>query len=489
MRFPGWDELSIAARSTLVVGAALIVLALGLGSYWVLREDMQVLFAELNPEDAAAMVAELDRMKVPYALDDNGTTIKVERELVYKTRLKLMGKGLDLHGTVGLELFNNADMGMTEFAQKVNYQRALQGELARTIMGFDEVKIARVHLVLPESGLYKRQKAKPKASISLVLKGASVLSQEQISGIQRLVAASVPEIDPMSVTVLDHRGVAVSKASTDNGDIVDPVGRLDTKKQIEDYLTRKVVGVMDKAVGPGKAIVSIDVAINYDELKVTKEDVTPLPSTSGQDVGAVARRRQTTQGLETVGDLAASVFSDGTQNRPTTGSASPMSTTADIEYINGRRIEHLVAAPGSIRRLSVGVMVPDVSDPAELEKLKEMVSMAVGITPSRGDAIVVYPVVPPAPSPPVMDGADAAQSPTAPRSEEPQQDSRVSPTFLRGREHLLLSVLLGAFLSMLIGLWWVGRRRSTAKTVPAMTSADRTKLLAEVTSWANAQRR
>src|SRR5262245_1063357 len=164
-----------------------------------MRDDYQVLFADLDPQDGASIVAELDRMKIPYRVADNGSTVLVDRESVHKTRLKLMGKGVNLKGTVGFELFNNSDFGMTEFAQKINYQRAMQGELARTIMSLDEVKLARVHLVVPESGLLRRGTAKPKASVTLALRPGAKLRPEQILGIQRLVAAGVAELEPSSV--------------------------------------------------------------------------------------------------------------------------------------------------------------------------------------------------------------------------------------------------------------------------------------------------
>lgn len=122
-----WHNLSTIARTGLVAGAVCIAAAVALFGYWTLRTDYQVLFSDLTPQDSAAMVAELDRLKVPYQLGDQGTSILVDRNQVYKTRIKLMGKDLPLHGAVGLELFNNSDFGMTEFAQKINYQRALQG--------------------------------------------------------------------------------------------------------------------------------------------------------------------------------------------------------------------------------------------------------------------------------------------------------------------------------------------------------------------------
>src|SRR4051812_37844238 len=204
-----WNALGTGARIGLAAALVLLVALFVVAGTWITRDDYQVLFSDLDPQDGAAMIAELDRTKVPYRLADNGRTILVDKDTVHKTRLKVMGgKGAPVKGTVGFEIFNNSDFGMTEFAQKINYQRALQGELARTIMSLDEVKQARVHLAVPEAGLLKKA-ARPKASVTLALRGDSRLRPEQIVGIQRLVAAAVPEMDASAVTVLDQQGVAL----------------------------------------------------------------------------------------------------------------------------------------------------------------------------------------------------------------------------------------------------------------------------------------
>lgn len=475
-----WEQLSLMARTGLVSGVIFILAALLLGSLWIFKDDYQVLFADLNAQDASSMVAELERLKTPYRLAEGGTAILVEREAVYKTRLKLMGKGLDLHGAVGFEIFNNADFGMTEFAQKVNFQRALQGELARTIMGFDEVKSARVHLVLPDAGLFKRQAAKPKASISLIMKGDSRLQAEQISGIQRLVAASVPEIDASAVTIVDQHGIAVSKPASD--DVLSGIaGRLDTKRQIEDYLTRKLIAVMDRAVGPGRAIVSIDVSLNYDQVKVTQEDVLPLPNTAGQNVGAITRRRDSAQGGDPISELltAGNAGSRGVQ------SAGPVSSSSEVEFINGRRVEQVVSQPGGIRRLSVGIMVPDVADPVELAKLKEVVTMAAGINPARGDAIVVYNHTP---SGNRDDPQEAHNQADAIRGEsgkaQPHGVDELEFVNILSPQQWSLAAGSTLVLAIAFGAWQQRRRRHTLMTQPRLSQEQRERLLLEVTRWA-----
>lgn len=474
-----WGSLVPRAKAGLLAGVAATVLFLVAGAVWLAQDDYQVLFSELNAQDASAMVSELDRLKVPYRLAEGGTAIFVEREMVYKTRLKLMGRGLDLHGAVGLEIFNNVDYGMTEFAQKVNYQRALQGELARTIMGFEEVKHARVHLVLPESGLLKRQSSKPKASISLVMKSTGRLSPEQITGIQRLVAASVPEIEAAAVTVVDQHGVAVSKLTQDdqNGGIA---GRLDTKRQIEEYLTRKVIGILDRAVGPGRAVVSVDVSLSYDQVKITKEDIVPLPSTNGQVVGAVARHRESSQGMDSLSELITAGGSARSAQSPVASSSS-----TETEYLNGRRVEQVVSQPGAIRRLSVGVMVPDIIDPIELAKLKEVISMAVGINVSRGDGIVVYNQSP-------LDSgtsiSNEAEQEKLPLKADTQLDEQAHEHANGSTNSARWFAMAAAGILALLAFALLGRSFFVRSAARAMTQQERQQMLDELSRWVKASR-
>jgi flagellar M-ring protein FliF len=356
-----WSAWSVGAQIGLASAAIVIVAFAAVAAWWALRDDYQPLFSELDPRDAAAITAELERAKVPYRLDEEGGAILVEKSAVHATRLKVMNKGLDLKGTVGFEIFNNTDFGMTEFAQKINYQRALQGELARTIGALEEVKSARVHLVLPESGLLRKSVVKPKASVTLVMRGVQRPQPEQIQGIQRLVAAAVPEMEPAAVTVLDQQGVALSRRGDAQSDGDAGSAALEAKREIESYLARKVAAVLDQAFGPGRAIVSVDVALNHDHVKVTREDV--LPS------GGVLRRKDSAQ-------------------KPATDNARPSAAnSSEVEYQLGRKVEQIVTSPGSIRRISVGVLLPPAIDEPQVEGLKQVIAMAAGLNMARGDAL------------------------------------------------------------------------------------------------------
>ncbi len=462
-----WQELSVRARTLFVLALAGVAALILAGSLWLLRDDYQVLFADLRAQDAAAMVGELERMKVPYRLAENGTAILVETDAVYKTRLKLMGKGIDLHGAVGLEVFSNNDFGMTEFAQRVNYQRALQGELARTIMGFDEVKHARVHLVLPESGLFRRAAARPKASISMVMKGNARLMPEQVLGIQRLVAAAVPEIDASAVTIVDQAGIALSKQAHEDNAASQGSSRLEMKRQFEDYLSAKIAAVLDRAVGPGQAIVSVDATLNFDQVKVTQENVVPLPNSMGQSVGAISRRRDSHQGGELLPESAS------TASRQT---AAQGGSSSEVEYINGKRIEQIVSMPGGIRRLSVGVMVPDLEDQVELAKLREVVTMAAGINAARGDAIVLYNR-----GTSLAEPNDAISVGDEPPRTEPSKAPTPEPQ-LTAREGVFI---LGVVVILLImGVFWLGSRSRINSGVRKLSVAERQKALADLRAWA-----
>jgi flagellar M-ring protein FliF len=180
-----WLQATRGARAGLVGGVVLILAIVGYFAMSVLRVDYQTLFADLDPQDAASMVAELDKLHVPYRLNAEGTAIQVDSAQVHALRLKLMGKSSAMRGGVGFEIFNNTDFGMTEFAQKINYQRALQGEIARTVMGLGVVRQARVHLVLPDRGLFQQAQTAPKASISAFsssVRNFSLSSFSQSSG-------------------------------------------------------------------------------------------------------------------------------------------------------------------------------------------------------------------------------------------------------------------------------------------------------------------
>jgi flagellar M-ring protein FliF len=364
------ETMPTRTKVAIGVGVAVIFIATVAFAWWAMRTEYAVLFSRLTEADAAGIVTELKKQKVDYQLGDGGTTIRVPAERVHDIRLALMSSGTPLAGGVGFEIFDRQGLGATEQSQRVSFQRALQGELARTIGALDGVQQARVHLVLSESTLFRRDRQEARASVSLKLEPGNVLQSAQIFGIQRLVAAAVPGLDIGRVVVTDQHGITLSASDALTVGGATGEGRLSMKREVEEYVTRKVVALLDRAYGPGRAIVSVDATLNFDEVRRTVQDLMP---TNGQNV---RRRRQTTAG--TALDPAATFQEDVT----------PRGTT-DTEYDYGRRVEQVVAAPGGVTRLSIGVIVPGNMDLATQQRIEDLVRVAAGLNETRGDVVVV----------------------------------------------------------------------------------------------------
>lgn len=205
------------SRQLIVLGIVLTLIAgsFGLAYYWFFGRDYAVLVTGVRPEESAAIVEELKKDNVAFELKDGGTTVLVPASRVDVARVDIAGGDLPVKGTVGFELFNQSDMGLTDFAQKVNYQRALQGEIARTIMAMDGIAYARVHLAIPERSLFRNATSEPRAAVTLAPKPGSEIGTERIAGIQRLVAAAVPDLALDQIAVLNERGELLTPEFSD----------------------------------------------------------------------------------------------------------------------------------------------------------------------------------------------------------------------------------------------------------------------------------
>ena len=386
--FGSWPA-STAARAGLAAGALAIIAATVVAGYFLLRPDYQVLFGDISAQDTAAMTMELDRLKIPYVLSDRGDTqgagtILVDKRDVYKTRLRLMGQDFPLHGGVGFELFNNNDLGMTEFAQKINYQRALQGELTRTILSLAEIRDARVLLALPEQGLFKQNTLRPTASVTLILKRGQALLPEQVTGIQRLVSAAVPGIAVQDVTIVDQRGMALTRPAGDT-EAATGSSRLDLKKDTESYLARKATEVLDRALGAGQASASVDVTLNMDRVQSSTDELVGAPGKTGAaSSGYVTKERETSHEVGAPLNTAAAGTTGGNPGGQVGGSSQH-----EVEYALGHRVEQVVSQPGSVRLMQVAIVVRKSLPADQLEKLRQVVAASVGASFERGDTVVV----------------------------------------------------------------------------------------------------
>ncbi len=481
-----WQELSGRARAGLVTGVAVILLATALLAWWVFRIDYQPLFTDLKPQDAQALTTELERLKIPYRLGDAGSAILVDRNAVHATRIKLMGKELPLQGAVGLELFNNTDFGMTEFAQKINYQRALQGELTRTIQSLTEVREVRVLLAMPEQGLFKQATSRPKASITVNLRQGQALRGDQITGIQRLVAAAVPGMLRHDVTIVDGHGVALTRAEGGDSDAESSSARLELKRETEAYLARKVTAVLERTFGPGQALASVDVALNMDQIRTTTEDVLPASARSGfQSTGVLVREREVLRDA-----------SSADAKTTDTGAGRNGSSQRDAEFAVGRRVEQVVSQPGTVRHIQVVAVVLKALDAVQQEQLRKVVAAAAGASPDRGDVIVVQSLgnattkTSESNTAAVVFGSADEQSEEAGHMSSASGREQASPGALQWTTEDRLSLASGAALALAaaigVALWFQRRRHAPSvapASAPQLSAVDRDAVLARVRQW------
>lgn len=468
--FQGWSMLR-----KLSFGLALVVvLAVVLGlAWWVQSKPKAVLFTDLAERDAAVLAAELDKLKQPYSFSEDGHAILVAADSVHRTRLALMGKPLPLHGAVGFELFNNADFGVSDFVQKINYQRALQGELTRTVLSIDQVQDARVHLALPDQNLFRKDGPKAKASVIVSLKGGQALRGDQVTGIQRLIAASVPEIKADDVTVLDQHGVVLSRAGGDEAGQVG--GQLDARQSLEAHLSRKAARLLDQMFKPGDAMVAVDVVLNHEQSRVTTEEVLgALADRSTPPVGVITRERTVTK--EPVSDTSAN------------GQAAQV-LTQETDYQTGKRVAQVVSQGGQIAHLNVAVVVRRNLTEAEQARVRQLVASAVGLLPARGDAVTVHAMselgVATATATPIVD-AEVNEAVALKSSARPA-DSAAVPRTTASVPYALVAVAAAALLIAGPWAWLQWQRRRKPQPSAPLNDRERDALLATLKRWLEPQ--
>jgi flagellar M-ring protein FliF len=337
------------------------------------------LYTNLAEEDASKVIEHLTSQKIPYKIEDNGKTVKVPQDKVYETRLSLAGKGVLNSGIVGYELFDKTTMGMSEFLQKLNYKRALEGELAKTIMQEDGVEGVRVLITLPEKSVFKDEEKSPTASVMLKLKSQSALNKESVNAIINLVASSVEGLKTGKVTVLDTKGRLLS--NEDDGDQLSGSNtkQYEMKQKVENYLARKAQDLLDNILGNGNAMVKVTADLNFDQVEKTIQTYDPE-----SQVAISEQTLKTENNGRNLNDSSAQVNENTTTN-----------------YEISKSVEKIIAGTGNIKRLSVSAVINNIpkdlkkGDKTEtifeprstdqMKKLEQIVKKAIGIDDSRND--------------------------------------------------------------------------------------------------------
>jgi flagellar M-ring protein FliF len=392
---------------------AAVVIAIGL---WSSQGDYRVLFANLPDKEGGAVVAQLAQMQVPYKFAEGGSAILVPADKVNEVRLKLASQGLPKSSVVGFELMDNARFGQTQTQERVNLQRALEGELTRTISSIDAVESARVHLALPNQNGFFREQQKPSASVVLMLRGGRVLDRAQLAGIVHLVASSVPELQPKDVSVLDQTGTLLTQNGDHDGQGLDPT-QLQYVNQMEGGYVKRIQELLEPVVGAANLRATVTADVDFSQSDATSEQFKP---NQGDPKDATVRSQQ----LSDTGAGANAVPSGvpgATSNTPPVPATAPINgASAPLQAAQGgsvgpnghretvtnyevdRTVRVTRGATGLVRRLNAAVVVNQKTTTdakgktsttpltqEEMDKLTALVQEAIGYDKDRGDSVKV----------------------------------------------------------------------------------------------------
>lgn len=397
-----WRHFGINQKVSVVLALLFALTAIGGILYWSARPDYRLLYSGLTLEDAARAREKLEDERIPVQLRSHGQAIYVPASDVYRGRLLLATAGLPKDSAIGFELFEEPKFGLTEFAQQVNYQRALQGELERTIVAIDDVQAARVMLVMPRDRLFAPDREKSaSASIMLTLRRGSSMSQNQVHSVRQLVSASVPGLLEGHITITDQQGIMLSDAAQTEDLIMGGNNRhLEIRRSVEDELARKAQDMLDLAIGPGQTLVRVSAELDF--RRIERQSQT-YDATGRVVVRETINSENTSEPIPMAGRGMARVAVDDPAD-VVMEQAIGQSRREDIdtEYLVPSGRETVVDYGGGISRLSVSVSVARGEEPREadeIQKIERMVRSAVGLvdTADRQDTIDVlemaFPVV------------------------------------------------------------------------------------------------
>lgn len=423
---PFLQQLRANPRLPLMIGASFAVAAIAAMWMWSRQPDYSVLYSNLSDRDGGAIIASLQQMNIPYKFAGGGGALLVEANKVPEARLKLAAQGLPKGGTVGFELMDNQKFGTSQFAEQINYQRALEGELARSINSISAVESTRVHLALPKPSLFVRDQKKPSASVVLSLHRGRSIDEGQISAIVHLISSSVPELSAKSITVVDQGGNLLSAANTGTRGL--DVSQLKYAQEIEQGYIRRIEAILQPIMGATNVHAQVAAEIDFSVVENTDEKYRP-----NQEAGSAAIRSQQSSESSQPGLSPAGGVPGALSNQPPLNPVAPITTApADqakpgaqapvapasaalpaaasgtarkdgtINYELDRSIRHVQQGAGGVKRLSVAVVVnfrgvvdgkgkrtAQALSATELEQVNNLVKEAMGFSAERGDSLNV----------------------------------------------------------------------------------------------------
>jgi flagellar M-ring protein FliF len=391
-----WKGLSGPRRVSLIATFLLSLAVLGATVYFASKPKLTLLYGGMAPAEAAKVVEYLESKKITYDVSDGGRSIMVPASDVYTVRLGLASQGIPTmsDGGVGFELFDKPTFGMSDFMQRANYYRALQGELARTIRQLDEVSNARVLIVVPEDKLFGQDHQEAKASVFIQLQPGRSLSDEQVRAIRFLVANGVEGLQPERVAVVDSTGRAMAESddssSGGNGQVSDK--QRQARADLENYLQEKAQSMLDQVLGPGQAVVRVASEIDYSQVQETTEKYDPKNSAITTET--TSTDTSTTTSANGSGGTAVGTTANAASSTDSTGKVNETKKEdTSNQYQVGKVTESRVDGAGAIKRLTIALMLnqrkpavaggkPVPRTPQEIQQLENIVKAAVGFTTS-----------------------------------------------------------------------------------------------------------
>ncbi|MGE5523038.1 MAG: flagellar basal-body MS-ring/collar protein FliF [Rhodospirillaceae bacterium] len=414
-------QLPMQHKLTLMVIVAAAIALVSGGWIWSQTPDYRVLYANMSDRDGGAIIAAIQQMNVPYKFVDGTGAIMVPADKVHEVRLRLAGQGLPKGGPSGFELMENARFGTSQFLEQVNYQRALEGELARSIQTVSAVQAARVHLAMSKPSVFVREQQKPSASVVLNVYPGRSLEPAQVSAIVHLVSSSVPDLPVKNVTVIDQHGTLLSSAGQNNATApgLDP-GQLKYVHELEQSYAKRIEAILSPIVGAGNVRAEVTADVDFSQVERAEEVYRP----NGNGAEAAVRSQQTTETTSTNPSGVAGGVPGALSNQPPANATAPISgqpaspaggagsaaaatavnsrKDATVNYEVDKTIRHVRQPLGGIKRLSVAVVVNHRKEidkagkvtwrplaEGEMAKLTELVKDAAGYNKERGDTVNV----------------------------------------------------------------------------------------------------
>jgi flagellar M-ring protein FliF len=393
-----FDRLSWTQRIWIAVAAVAVVGGLAWLNHWNDERDFKPLFSGLADEDAGALVAKLHESGVEYRLTNGGSTILVPSEKVAEARLQMASAGLPKSGRIGFELFDKANFGASEFTEQVNYHRAVEGELERSVMSIREVETARVHLTLAKDSLYSEARQPAKASVLVKLRHAAALSPQNIAAICQLTASAVPGLFADQVSLVDTSGNLLNRprpTATDGTEGSE--ASLDYRKSVEQGIQNKIASTLEPLLGPDHFRIGVSADVDITSGEQSEEVFDP-----GKSVMVTSQRSEDGPAVATSSGVPGTASNlPRPTSKPTTGASNYSRQTENITYQTSRVVKHTRLPQGAVKKLSLSILVDHslrwegqkrIVEPPSAEKLKvihDLVAAATGLDPARGDQLVV----------------------------------------------------------------------------------------------------